>query len=190
MLGHVEMEDLAPLDAHDEEHVQDLEAVRTAMGLSRLTLLAHSGGALIAARYALEFPERVDRLILVAPGSPAREPYGAQTVAAFWARLDSTSLARMNTLQASMASAEDPADICREIASITLPGAFFANPGAFATMEGDFCTAPPDVLRTESARTAVFQESLGIYDWRDELASLNAPVLILHGAQAQSCGGK
>ena len=76
------------------------------MGFSQLTLLAHSGGAFIAAQYALQFPERVDRLILVAPGSPVRDPFAAQTVAAFEARLNSATWDRMNTLRASMPTAE------------------------------------------------------------------------------------
>ena len=165
------------------EHVRDLEAVRTAMGFSQLTLLAHSGGAFIAAQYALQFPERVDRLILVAPGSPVRDPFAAQTVAAFDARLNSATWDRMNTLRASMPTAEDPVSVCHEITSVMLPGAWLVNPSTVETMKGDFCAAPDDILRTESIRLSAFQESLGMWDWRSELASLQTPVLIIHGDQ-------
>lgn len=165
------------------EHVRDLEAVRTAMGFSQLTLLAHSGGAFIAAQYALQFPERVDRLILVAPGSPVRDPFAAQTVAAFEARLNSATWDRMNTLRASMPTAEDPVSVCHEITSVMLPGAWLVHPSTVETMKGDFCAAPDDILRTESIRLSAFQESLGMWDWRSELASLQTPVLIIHGDQ-------
>jgi len=150
------------------EHVRDLEAVRTAMGFSHLTLLAHSGGAFIATQYALQFPERVNRLILVAPGSPVRDPFAAQTVAAFEARLGSATWDRMNTLRASMPTAEDPVSVCHEITSVMLPGAWLVNPSTVETMKGDFCAAPDDILRTESIRLSAFQESLGMWDWRSD----------------------
>src|SRR5262245_14075490 len=47
--------------------VADLEAVRVYFKLERLTLVAHHWGAIIAALYAKQHPERVDRLLLVSP---------------------------------------------------------------------------------------------------------------------------
>ena len=64
-----------------------------------------------------------------------------------------------------------------------LPGAWLVHPSTVETMKGDFCAAPDDILRTESIRLSAFQESLGMWDWRSELASLQTPVLIIHGDQ-------
>ena len=49
----------------------DLEAVRRYFGLDRLSLLGSSYHAAITALYALENPERVERLLLVCPITPA-----------------------------------------------------------------------------------------------------------------------
>jgi len=49
----------------------DLEALRRHLGLDRLDLLGHSAGANIVLRYAERHPERVGRLLLVAPGTRA-----------------------------------------------------------------------------------------------------------------------
>ncbi|MFF4955485.1 alpha/beta fold hydrolase [Streptomyces sp. NPDC001222] len=47
--------------------VDDVEALREHLGLDRMTLLAHSAGANLAALYVSRHPERVDRLALITP---------------------------------------------------------------------------------------------------------------------------
>lgn len=48
-----------------EHHVAEIDAVRSALSLSRVILLGHSYGGLLALRYALDHPDRVSALILV-----------------------------------------------------------------------------------------------------------------------------
>lgn len=48
--------------------VGDVEALRIALGLDRIDLLAHSGGASLGLLYAARHPGRVRRLLLVTPG--------------------------------------------------------------------------------------------------------------------------
>ncbi|MFI1094465.1 alpha/beta fold hydrolase [Streptomyces sp. NPDC020917] len=51
--------------------VDDVEALRAHLGLARIDLLGHSGGANLALQYAARHPDRLGRLALVAPGSRA-----------------------------------------------------------------------------------------------------------------------
>jgi pimeloyl-ACP methyl ester carboxylesterase len=51
--------------------VDDVEALREHLGLDRLDLLAHSAGANLAVLYATRYPERVGRLVLIAPSTRA-----------------------------------------------------------------------------------------------------------------------
>jgi pimeloyl-ACP methyl ester carboxylesterase len=51
--------------------VDDVEALREHLGLDRLDLLAHSGGANLAALYAARHPERVGKLVLITPSTYA-----------------------------------------------------------------------------------------------------------------------
>ncbi|MFD9355099.1 alpha/beta fold hydrolase [Streptomyces sp. NPDC060031] len=51
--------------------VEDVEALREHLGLPRMDLLAHSGGANLAARYAAQYPRNVGKLALITPGARA-----------------------------------------------------------------------------------------------------------------------
>ncbi|WP_328352475.1 alpha/beta hydrolase [Streptomyces sp. NBC_00445] len=47
--------------------VEDVEALRAHLGLDRVDLLAHCGGANLAVQYAARHPERIGRLVLITP---------------------------------------------------------------------------------------------------------------------------
>ncbi|MEU7576487.1 alpha/beta hydrolase [Streptomyces sp. NPDC041068] len=51
--------------------VDDVEALREHLGVASMDLLAHSGGTNLAVLYAARHPERVRRLVLVAPSTMA-----------------------------------------------------------------------------------------------------------------------
>ncbi|MEW1903752.1 alpha/beta hydrolase [Streptomyces sp. NPDC086147] len=51
--------------------VDDVEALRTHLGLDAVDLLGHSAGANLAALYVSRHPGRVNRLVLVTPGTAA-----------------------------------------------------------------------------------------------------------------------
>lgn len=56
------------------EQIADIERIRVCSGQERLTLVGHSFGGFLATMYAAEFPERVEKLILVAPAGLIRTP--------------------------------------------------------------------------------------------------------------------
>jgi pimeloyl-ACP methyl ester carboxylesterase len=51
--------------------VDDVEALRGHLGLSRMDLLGHSAGANIATQYAARYPRNVSKLALIGPGTRA-----------------------------------------------------------------------------------------------------------------------
>ncbi len=51
--------------------VDDVEALREHLGLDRIDLLAHSAGANVAALYAVRYPERIGKLVLITPSTRA-----------------------------------------------------------------------------------------------------------------------
>jgi pimeloyl-ACP methyl ester carboxylesterase len=50
-----------------DRQVDDVEALRAHLGVDRIDLLAHSAGGTLAVLYAARHPERIGRLILIAP---------------------------------------------------------------------------------------------------------------------------
>lgn len=54
-----------------ERLVDDVEALREHLGLDRMDLLAHSGGANLALTYAARYPKNVSKIVLITPSTRA-----------------------------------------------------------------------------------------------------------------------
>jgi proline iminopeptidase len=52
------------------KNIDDLDALRTELGLDRLRIFGHSWGAMLAMAYAVAHPDRVERLVLSDSGGP------------------------------------------------------------------------------------------------------------------------
>jgi len=65
-----------------EAHVADLDRVREALGVERMTLLGHSMGTWLGMRYLEDHPDRVKGLVLVAPILP-RTPENEEEAALY-----------------------------------------------------------------------------------------------------------
>ncbi|WP_225801139.1 alpha/beta fold hydrolase [Streptomyces sp. NK15101] len=60
-----------PASYRCDRQVEDVEALRVHLGLDTIDLLGHSAGANLAALYTARHPDRVARLVLLAPGTAA-----------------------------------------------------------------------------------------------------------------------
>jgi uncharacterized protein (TIGR03086 family) len=56
-----------PTSYRCDRQVEDVEALRRHLGLDQVDLAGHSAGAAVAIRYAVRYPERVSRLLLITP---------------------------------------------------------------------------------------------------------------------------
>jgi proline iminopeptidase len=167
--------------------VSDLEAVRRHFRLGRMTLLGHSWGGLLAPLYALAHPGRVERLVLVAPMAPARNPFldeGHREIGRRIAeRLDSATRARVDSLQRAMATTDDPAAVCRAVGLI-VARALITTPGVLDSIDpADFCAGAPEAIRGAAATEQIHERALGAYDIRPRAQPLQRiPTLIVGGA--------
>lgn len=175
--------DAASLDI--AEHVADLEAVRRHFGLSRMALLGHSWGALLAAAYARTHTDRLSALVAVSPSPLRREPYWDQVLPKVTAWMDSTTLMELAARDAARRDpAQDARATCRSFFELLLRGAF-ANPldvAARRRMRGDFCSAPEAAIRNSPVVDSLTMASLGDFDWRAHFADSELPVLVIAGA--------
>jgi len=60
------------------EMADDVNALRQALGLNRVTLFGHSFGAAVALNYAMRYPDNVKRLILVSASATVENPAEAE----------------------------------------------------------------------------------------------------------------
>jgi proline iminopeptidase len=158
------------------EHVADLDAIRAALGLERLTLCGYSWGGLLAILYLLEHPDNVERLALVSPAGIAAE-YRQQFEEEFARRMSSPEIVReREALRSSGLRERDPAAYQRRAFELSVAGYF-----------RDFRDAKNLTPFRVTARTqqAVW-DSLGDYDLRPRLRELASRVSVplsrvLHG---------
>ncbi len=153
------------------EHVADLDALRATWGLPRLTLAGYSWGGLLALLYALEHPERVERLALVSP-APAWRAARDTFEQRFEARTTAPALQdARRALRESGLRERDPAAHAARLFELAVAG-YFHDP-ARATSLTPFRV-------TERTRAEVWA-SLGDFDLRPALRGLALPALVLHG---------
>ena len=159
-----------------QEHVADLEALRKHWAIDRVTLLGYSWGGLLAVLYALEHPDRVGRLALVAP-APLTARWRDEFERRLSARLADPRIVQARAeLSASGLAQRDPEKYRRLAFALSVAG-YFKDPSRAKELTPFRVTA-----RTQQA---VWQ-SLGTYDLRDRLRSTfpkgRAPrALVVHG---------
>ncbi|MFW6201363.1 MAG: alpha/beta fold hydrolase [Gemmatimonadota bacterium] len=158
------------------DHVDDLEALRRHFGLETMTLLGHSWGPIVVAGYALEHPERVERMILVDPSPPALEPYTKQFDPI--SRLDSLSLAKLERARSRWGETPDSVKQCWDFYAQFGEG-YTSHPTYIRQAWGNVCDAPQATHFNPNRFHPL--ASLGEYDWTPELARLRIPTLIVHG---------
>jgi proline iminopeptidase len=166
-----------------DHHVADLEALRKHLGFEKVTLLAHSFGPAIAARYAIRYPDRVERMIFLSPIPPMKGKFFDELGDGLMSRLTDEQLKRSDELQAAFETAKDVTAVCREYWAIMTPPRL-AKSIPVTAVKSDLCAAPPEAIRYGMTKTnAVTFASLGDWNWTSELARVKAPVLIIHGEE-------
>ena len=153
------------------EQVADLEALRGLWGIERLSIAGYSWGSLLALLYALEHPDRVERLALV---SPAPVWKGAR--AEFERRLAARNAAADIQAARREAQAAGPGGLGSDgyrqrMFELSVAGYF-----------SDWHRARELTPFRITGRTYdEVWESLGDFDLRPRLPGLSVPALVLHG---------
>jgi proline iminopeptidase len=153
------------------EQLADLEALRQAWGLERLTLAGYSWGGLLSLLYAAEYPGRVERLALVSP-APAWRAARAE----FERRLSARTMApalqeKRAALRASGLRETDPDAYQRRVFELSVAG-YFHDPAKVSGLTP---------FRVTGRTQQEVWDSLGDYDLRPALGGLRVPAIVLHG---------
>jgi proline iminopeptidase len=174
----------------------DIERLRRAWGETRLTLIGHSFGALLAALYAAEFPGHVKALVLVAPAPLiVMPPAGGDLLNEIRRELPEAERARYQEFLGRYLDFRSIVDSDeRTVAALNREfGAFYAQ---VARQHG---MAMADIGATLDDIGGFVVPALYLslgrrHDWSGFVREVQAPVLVLHGERdlqseqaSQSC---
>lgn len=157
--------------------VEDLEALRAALGNEHLSIMGHSLGGHIAYLYASRYPEAVTSLTLVDAGPPLSDELGGQLWSAMQAKRTANYDAELRSLGASADfEAREPAAVANYILNIYMP--FFRDRHTIETLDLGFTEmTAANVVDYEDklVSTLADQDPLG------RLALITCPTLVVHG---------
>jgi proline iminopeptidase len=157
--------------------VEDVEALRRALGFDQMAVLGHSFGGFIALSYALAYPSAVSHLI-VSCSAPSHD-IGAEVeaqLAAFGSPQVEAAFARENEMQ----SDEDMQAIILD----ELPFYFASYPDHIKQMAEDWAKR----TRYSAALSSWWGvHQMPLYDVRPRLGELQMPTLILAGRHDRVC---
>lgn len=153
------------------EHVEDLEALRGVWGIERLTVAGYSWGGLLALLYALEHPDRVDRLALISC-APAWRAARAEFERRFAERTAAPEVqAARRAVQDGGLRERSPEEYRRKMFEFSVAGYFHDWRKA----------ADLTPFRITGRTQQEVWESLGEFDLRPRLPALGVPTVVLHG---------
>lgn len=163
--------------------VEDLAAIRSHFGIGAASVVAHSYTCMIAALHAMQYPEQVGRLLLIAPPPPdMKAPIPEQLRFA-----DATGpqmMAKLQVLQQQPAA--DPVQRCREAWDIMRPF-YVGRPEDVAKINHWGCCE----LANERGMLQHWQQNIlpslqALSLTSDDYAKVHMPVLIVHGTRDRS----
>jgi len=173
--------DIARLARGVLNDADDLEAVRTQLGLERIDLVAHSYVGVVAVLYAIAHPQRVRRLVLLspAPADPAAHPTPPP---------DATTT-RVFSRLAALQQTPPPGDAearCRAIWAV-LKDLYVADPALAAPVAAWGRCHLPNERAFMGYWTTHLEPSLRRAAPSDAaLARVTCPVLVVHGTADRS----
>lgn len=177
--GRGQSDSVAPSKVSLDHQVRDVETIRRSVGAERVAIIGWSGLGMEMFVYALRHPDRVTRLIQLAPVPPRAQPYMEAMMTDRQSRTDSAALSALQARKSRGEFDANEAAWCRELKRVTTPASF-----GDAKLASDV----PDVCRFRNewpSRLSPYFEALlgsfGEFDWRPEIPRVQIPRLVIHG---------
>lgn len=156
--------------------VEDVDALREALGYDRISVLGHSFGSLIALEYARRYPDRTRALILMNPVEPGSR-FQEETARRQEERTSEDVRDEMAELRASEGfAARDPATLSQFYRLAFRP--IVKDPEVVEELDLDLAGT---TARQGQDVARLLGTSLGAVDWWGRLSSIETPTLVLHG---------
>lgn len=161
-----------------DRFVEDVEAIRATLGLGKVAVLGHSWGGLVAMRYAAQYPERLQALVLMNTVEPGRK-YATQSM---------QLMRRKQTPEDSAAFAEilrSPGLRQRDTAAVNaMLRVAFRGTFADRSLANQLAiNLDPRTARNMGRVATLVMGSSGATDLWREAATIKVPTLIVQGAE-------
>lgn len=166
---------------------EDLESVRSHFNLKKMNLLTHSFGSIVAAEYAIKYPDRIKRMAFHGATGPVRADmaeYYRKTAENAPPSPDTSLSNRASKLMQSLLSgtAENAQETCREYESIAIK--LDEMRGDTVTYKGTTCSGSPESVEYYYKYTAqLAPQYYGMWDYTTKLDHVNAPFLVVYGEE-------
>lgn len=166
-----------------EADVEDLEAVRSALGVSRAALIGYHYYGAVAAAYAARHPDRVSRLVLLSAIEPTDSLEQAFAPPNRVARLDTLAARRLVRMRAEGRDTSEAALYCRTFWEVNAK-VFVGDTAQAVRVVPDWCDLPNETPATLAPVLARRYNSLGPRrDLSSVAARVQAPTLVVHGTR-------
>jgi proline iminopeptidase len=165
-----------PESVNPENFVKDLDGIREYFGLEKVSLLGHSWGGLLALRYALTFPDRVERLILV-DSAPPNSTLDTLNIKAREERRTEEDFKIIQEITGSEAFQKLEIQAVKRYLQVSEKVKFF-NPDLISELKADLNKEKIEKLMWVAQLMNPFLEE---YDIAEDLSAITCSTLIIHG---------
>ncbi len=169
-----------------EQDVADLEAVRRHFGVGRMTLMGYSYLGKIVVLYALEHPDRVERIVQLGPVGPS---FGTEYRPEYVFVDDPVDPEALARLRASRSERNyhltHPREYCRDEWSVAHLPRLVGDPARRDRVRIDVCDMPNEwpVLQARHLRLHFEESGLKLETPVEAVRALPTPVLTVHGTR-------
>jgi proline iminopeptidase len=156
--------------------VKDMEAIRDQLNLGKVSILAHSWGALLGLLYSARYPENIRCLIIANSVSPKAGEYDQRTNEIINSRYSKAdSMLRDQTLR-SPAFKRGDVEAYNQLFKLSFKQSFYNK----LYIDSLNLVLPPDFLQKRNVLFFMAKE-LSAYDFYPELKKIKCRTLIIHG---------
>jgi proline iminopeptidase len=159
-----------------QTYVDDIEGLRTTLGLGRITLMGHSWGGLLAMKYAIRYGDNLESLILLNPMSPSSALW-QQEEQALAELVTDADRAEMQTIRQTEAFAQRRPEAIAELLRTSFKAQFYDR-----SLINELRVYVPDDYASRSAQFGYMMADLADFDLLDALTGVDVTTLIIYGA--------
>lgn len=171
--------DVDPSSMNMNQFVEDLDSIRAFFKIDKMNLMGHSFGGLIAMRYAVKYPDRLQRLMLINP-SPQTSYWRDSSFSMMELRDDEKTTKEKKEILASAEFKNSTPETVSRYFKLLLKNSFF-HPEYIDSLTLIF---RPNYVKTRELMNSLYKDSTLItYDLTAELKKVKCRTLLC-GAEA------